>query len=1237
MSSGGASAGPGPSDKDKDSHWYFSAEQLSNSPSRRQGIDPDAELSYRQMTAYLIQEMGQRLQVSQLCINTAIVYMHRFYAFHSFTHFHRNNIAAASLFLAAKVEEQPRKLEHVIKAANKCLGQSTSSTADAYYIEQAQELVFNENVLLQTLGFDVAIDHPHTHVVKTCHLVKACKDLAQTSYFLASNSLHLTSMCLQYKPTVVACFCIYLACKWSRWEIPQSTEGKHWFHYVDKTVTMDLLKQLTEEFIAIYEKSPSRLKSKLNSIKALAQNASNRVINKEKKGAAEEWKMGDMMKMYAHDGGGSSNSSNSNQPYATTSLSGDSSQQSSALLPPPPPQPQLSRKGDLHSSQHRSHHNSTSHHSKINFPPTDVLDHKSSHKQPPFSGVVSRPRDHSQSSQGHQQAMVPGNSSRSGLPSSSGRSLSSIPGQSVPRQTLQGHQLDVNYHKSRDKSNIVGSYPHNASSQSHAGHKVSQKQDPNRVIQKEQAAGKMPEPGKGASNSSSSSSNKLFPPTSSMATMPQYGSNPSQLQSKLDMGQDMSRNIMHGQRSYGVNNGSGNVPILGSYQPPHVRQSSNSASNNGKHDLSKPASVHLQQHSKQPTIPTESVYNAGTHVDQQTAAHVQSHPNAGYMIPRPPEGSHNEEANSTQLPSVHAMLQQPTNANQTKTSMFSPDWSQQQQQQQTQLMSSNTYVNNNMSTAAVGDAYNYKMPSSKEGGEREKNDRDRMDANATAPKKDRNRAAHPGMDITSSMLMGVRPNTSQTQFHQQLQQQQQQPSLKISMPKKSDSSIIGELTGMTAGIKRPNEGAYKQEEEQNKIRKLDTQPTLSYNESKTGDSNKLHVVNGIETNPDMVRSLLKESLCPSNALLKTEQLGALSLQPPAELFEPSVVSSAPDVTVASAETSLKSTSQSSGTEPSSMEINDAGSNKAEKKKKKDKHKHKEKDKSKDREERKKHKKDKDKHKERDRSELESAGHVKIKISKDKIEGTAECLKIKIPKERIISDVNNSTSSANNSSTDSGSNMHPAPALKIKISKDKLENYATDSSTHTTLQQAQALTQTAAGFYSSFVTPNNATTTTSHSSSGGSSSSGKKKDRDRDKDREREKDKKRASNEGIKSNGSGSFHSAMMLQGGTGGSLLSHPPPTAVVTPKSQNVNKMQLLSNNMNQLFGESNDDDDDDDDYDDNQSVNQKNYKDYHKNRVNNTDSSFAYASTSNNSAGSVRKNTDYGQKYSQSHHMQR
>ncbi|XP_020714735.1 cyclin-T isoform X3 [Ceratitis capitata] len=1134
MSGGSISSGPAPIEKDKDSHWYFSAEQLINSPSRRQGIDADTELSYRQMTAYLIQEMGQRLQVSQLCINTAIVYMHRFYAFHSFTHFHRNNIAAASLFLAAKVEEQPRKLEHVIKAANKCLNQPTSSTTDAYYIEQAQELVFNENVLLQTLGFDVAIDHPHTHVVKTCHLVKACKDLAQTSYFLASNSLHLTSMCLQYKPTVVACFCIYLACKWSRWEIPQSTEGKHWFHYVDKTVTMDLLKQLTDEFIAIYEKSPSRLKSKLNSIKALAQNASNRVINKEKKGANEEWKMGDMMKMYAHDGGG--NISNSSQPFATTSIGCEQSQQQvSGLLPPPPPQASISRKSELHSSQHRSHH--TSHHSKMNFPSTDTLDHKSSHKQS-FSGVVNRPRDHLQSSQGHQQPMVPSNSSRSSLSVPNSRSLSSMSGQNQPRQSLQGHQLDVNYHKSREKGAVMGSYPHNASTQGHSGHKVSQKQDPNRALQKEQTAAKMPEPSKNSSNS-----NKLFPSTSSASNIPHFVGNNAQPLSKLDIGQDLSRNVIHGQRSYGANNGSGSVPMLGSYQPQHVRQGNNSSSSNNKHDLSKPASVHLQQHSKQSSIPPEPTYSSGVHDSQQTATHPQTHPAASYMMTRPSETSHNEDINASQMSSVHPILQQSSSANQSKNSIFSPDWNQQSQQHQ--QISSATYANNNIPVSNVGEAFNYKLSSNKEG-EQDKNDRERLDVNATATKKERNRVGHSGMDMT--MMIGVRPTALPPQYHQQLQPQ----SSKITMPKKSDSSVIGEFTGINTGIKRPHEVGYKQEVEQSKLRKLDTQATLSsYNEIKSNDGNKLQVVNGIETNPDLVRSLLKESLCTSNALLKTEQLGAPSLQPPAELFEPSVAA-APATATTIADVSAKTASLSSANEPSSMEITESGSSKVEKKKKKDKHKHKEKDKSKDREERKKHKKDKDKHKERDRSELDSSAHVKIKITKDKIEGAGECLKIKIPKERIISDVNNSTGSAN-SSADGSTAMHPAPALKIKISKDKLENYATDSSTHSSSQQAQALAQLPTGFYSSFVTPSNTSNNTSHSSSSGSTSSGKKKDRDRDKDREREKDKKRLNNESLKSNGGGSFHSTITLQGGAGGSLLSHLPQTAA--PKSQNPNK----------------------------------------------------------------------------------
>ncbi|XP_028846675.1 cyclin-T2-like [Denticeps clupeoides] len=247
----------GPSSK-----WFFTREQLESTPSRRSGVEPDRELSYRQQAANLIQDMGQRLNVSQLTINTAIVYMHRFYMYHSFTKFHRNIISPTTLFLAAKVEEQPRKLEHVIKVAHACLNpqEPPLDTKSNAYLQQAQELVILETIVLQTLGFEITIEHPHTDVVKCSQLVRASKDLAQTSYFMATNSLHLTTFCLQYKPTVIACVCIHLACKWSKWEIPVSTDGKHWWEYVDNCVTLELLDELTHEFLQILEKTPSRLK-----------------------------------------------------------------------------------------------------------------------------------------------------------------------------------------------------------------------------------------------------------------------------------------------------------------------------------------------------------------------------------------------------------------------------------------------------------------------------------------------------------------------------------------------------------------------------------------------------------------------------------------------------------------------------------------------------------------------------------------------------------------------------------------------------------------------------------------------------------------------------------------------------------------------------------------------------------------------------------------------------------------
>lgn len=57
--------------------WYFTKDQLQNSPSRKCGLDADKELAYRQQAANLIQDMGQRLQVYpfQKCGETSVMFL----------------------------------------------------------------------------------------------------------------------------------------------------------------------------------------------------------------------------------------------------------------------------------------------------------------------------------------------------------------------------------------------------------------------------------------------------------------------------------------------------------------------------------------------------------------------------------------------------------------------------------------------------------------------------------------------------------------------------------------------------------------------------------------------------------------------------------------------------------------------------------------------------------------------------------------------------------------------------------------------------------------------------------------------------------------------------------------------------------------------------------------------------------------------------------------------------------
>ncbi|CAF1456741.1 unnamed protein product [Adineta steineri] len=272
-------------------NWIFSADKFSSTPSNRDGISSEEELAIRQQGAVFIYELGTNLKVPHYCINTAVVYMHRFYMINSFHRFTRQRVCAASLFLACKVEEFPRTLRDVIENTGKVLRRKKADELTPEMIEQyADDIVLYENILLSTLGFSLMVDHPHPIIIKTIQALgsqiqslpeKTPRELAQTAYYLATKRcILLTSFCVKYPPDLIACFCIHLAAAWLKIEIPppasttatingsdtavtENTSNKRWFHLVNESFSEKQLGELADEFLAIYEKCPEKIKKKL--------------------------------------------------------------------------------------------------------------------------------------------------------------------------------------------------------------------------------------------------------------------------------------------------------------------------------------------------------------------------------------------------------------------------------------------------------------------------------------------------------------------------------------------------------------------------------------------------------------------------------------------------------------------------------------------------------------------------------------------------------------------------------------------------------------------------------------------------------------------------------------------------------------------------------------------------------------------------------------------------------------
>lgn len=244
--------------------WLFEADRLDCTPSIRDGIPKEQERNIRSEGARFIQRLGAReLELHYCTVATGAVFFHRFYMFHSFRMFPVYPMAATCLFLAGKVEETPKKSNDIVKFSKSILSEQDFAQ---FGLDPKEEILTLERILLQTLRFDLEVEHPYDHLIKYIKHFKVVrrgqndeglhKELLQSAWTFLNDSC-CTTVCLQFEPEIVAIAMLLLACKTGFFEIVDwenhRPEHRYWWEVYVENLDELTLESICHQVLDVYQ------------------------------------------------------------------------------------------------------------------------------------------------------------------------------------------------------------------------------------------------------------------------------------------------------------------------------------------------------------------------------------------------------------------------------------------------------------------------------------------------------------------------------------------------------------------------------------------------------------------------------------------------------------------------------------------------------------------------------------------------------------------------------------------------------------------------------------------------------------------------------------------------------------------------------------------------------------------------------------------------------------------------
>lgn len=225
---------------EQEAQWLFTDAELANTPSIQDGMTQAEEKDLRAKGVNFIVQVGILLKLPQLTLSTAAIFFQRFLmraslksARDGIPKLHHYQSAATALFLATKVEESCRKMKEIVLACCRVAQKNPNLVID----EQSKDfwrwrdcILYNEDVLLETLCFDLTVESPHRQLFDMLkgYGMEHNKRLRNAAWAFVTDSVN-TQLCLLCNSRTIAVAAFYNACKYSDVQLPDDAKGRPWW------------------------------------------------------------------------------------------------------------------------------------------------------------------------------------------------------------------------------------------------------------------------------------------------------------------------------------------------------------------------------------------------------------------------------------------------------------------------------------------------------------------------------------------------------------------------------------------------------------------------------------------------------------------------------------------------------------------------------------------------------------------------------------------------------------------------------------------------------------------------------------------------------------------------------------------------------------------------------------------------------------------------------------------------